>query len=99
MAEAKAKQAEAAIASLRDVVAEGRNSEATSENPQLVMAEEAANRARYQLDQAQANIAEIQADVKVSLAEYYSSCMLIRANLYKSLHAYKSLFLGPLFFI
>ena len=29
----------------------------------------------------------------------YSSCRLIRAILYKSLHAYKSLFLGPIFFI
>ena len=30
---------------------------------------------------------------------YYSRSMLMRANLYKSLQAYKRLFLGPHFFI
>merc|ERR550532_2596865 len=64
-AELSNKKAQAAIANVIESVKAGRNNKITATNPRLIAAEEAANKASYQLDQAKVKISSIQSEAKI----------------------------------
>ena len=68
-AEVREKEAMAAIANVMESISAGRRNKVTSTNPELVVAEETANIAIYQLDQAKARRASVQSEARV-LEEY-----------------------------
>jgi mitofilin len=68
-AEIKERAALAAIENVIESIAAGRKNRTTSTNPNLLVAEEAANRAIYQLDQAKIKGSAIQGEAKV-MEEY-----------------------------
>ena len=68
-AELSNKKAVAAITNVLESVAAGRNNKMTAINPKLIAAEEAANKASYQLDQAKVKISSIQSEAKI-MEEY-----------------------------
>ena len=64
-AEMKEKEAIASINNVLESIDAGRKNKATATNPQLIVAEEAANRAMYQLEQARARIAAVEGEARV----------------------------------
>jgi len=64
-AEIKEKEAIASINNVLESIDAGRKNKATATNPQLIVAEEAANRAMYQLEQARARIAAVEGEARV----------------------------------
>ena len=68
-AELSNKKAQAAIANVIESVKAGRNNKMTAINPKLIAAEEAANKASYQLDQAKVKISSIQSEARI-MEEY-----------------------------
>jgi len=68
-AEKKENEAMVVINNVVDSIYAGRKNKVTSINPQLVVAEEAANRAIYKLDQAKARKAAVQSEARV-MEEY-----------------------------
>eukprot|EP00092_Neocalanus_flemingeri_P020720 GFUD01022454.1.p1 GENE.GFUD01022454.1~~GFUD01022454.1.p1 ORF type:complete len:807 (-),score=363.31 GFUD01022454.1:251-2671(-) len=68
-AEMREKEAILAIANVVESISAGRKNKVTSTHPELVVAEEAANRAIYKLDQAKARRAAIQSEARV-MEEY-----------------------------
>jgi len=68
-AEIREREAMAAIDNVIESIAAGRKNRVTSTNPQLLVAEEAANQAIYQLDQAKVRISAVQGEAKV-MEEY-----------------------------
>lgn len=64
-AELKDKEATAAINNVLESIEAGRRNKTTSTNPQLIVAEEAANRALYQLEQARARINTVEGEARV----------------------------------
>ena len=61
----KEKEAIASINNVLESIDAGRKNKATATNPQLIVAEEAANRAMYQLEQARARIAAVEGEARV----------------------------------
>ena len=61
----KEKEAVASINNVLESIAAGRKNKVTATNPQLIVAEEAANRAMYQLEQARARIAAVEGEARV----------------------------------
>lgn len=68
-AEIKEREAVAAIDNVIESISAGRKNRTTSTNPNLLLAEEKANRAIYQLDQAKAKGSAMQSEAKV-MEEY-----------------------------
>jgi len=68
-AEMKEKEAMLAITNVLESISAGRKNKVTSTNPNLVMAEEKANKAIYHLDQAKARRAAVQSEASV-MEEY-----------------------------
>ena len=64
-AELSNKKALGAIANVTESVKAGRNNKITATNPKLIAAEEAVNKASYQLDQARVKISSIQNEAKI----------------------------------
>ena len=64
-AELSNRKALGAIANVIESVKAGRNNKITATNPRLIAAEEAANKASYQLDQAKVKISSIQSEAKI----------------------------------
>lgn len=59
------KEATAAINNVLESIEAGRKNSVTATNPQLIIAEEAANAALYQLDQARARISAVESEARV----------------------------------
>merc|ERR550534_1959181 len=68
-AEKSLKKAQMAIANVKDSVAAGRKNKITATNPTLISAEEAANKAMYNLDQAKVKRASVETEAKI-MEEY-----------------------------
>ena len=68
-AEKSLKKAQMAIANVKDSVAAGRKNKITATNPTLITAEEAANKAMYNLDQAKVKRASVETEAKI-MEEY-----------------------------
>jgi len=64
-AELTEKEANAAIRNVLESIDAGRKNKSTATNPQLIVAEEAANRALYHLEQAKAKIAAVEGEARV----------------------------------
>ena len=64
-AEIKEREANASINNVLESIDAGRKNKVTATNPQLIVAEEAVNRAMYQLEQARARIAAVEGDARV----------------------------------
>jgi len=64
-AEVNEKEAVAAINNVLESIEAGRRNKSTSTNPQLIVAEEAVNRALYQLEQAKARISAVEGEARV----------------------------------
>jgi len=65
LAELKEKEVNAAINNVLESIDAGRKNKATSTNPELIVAEEAVNRALYQLEQAKARISAVESEARV----------------------------------
>jgi len=65
LAELKEKEVNAAINNVLESIDAGRKNKATSTNPELIVAEEAVNRALYQLEQAKARISAVEGEARV----------------------------------
>jgi len=65
LAELRDKEANAAVSNVLESISAGRKNKATSTNPQLIVAEEAVNRALYQLEQAKARISAVEGEARV----------------------------------
>ena len=63
------KKAQMAIANVKESVAAGRKNKITATNPTLISAEEAANKAMYNLDQAKVKRASVETEAKI-MEEY-----------------------------
>ena len=68
-AEKSLKKAQMTIANVKDSVAAGRKNKITATNPTLITAEEAANKAMYNLDQAKVKRASVETEAKI-MEEY-----------------------------
>lgn len=68
-AEQCVKKAQMAIANVKDSVAAGRKNKITATNPTLISAEEAANKAMYNLDKAKVKRASVETEAKI-MEEY-----------------------------
>ena len=68
-AEKSVKKAQMAIANVKESVAAGRKNKITATNPTLISAEEAANKAMYNLDQAKVKRASVETEAKI-MEEY-----------------------------
>jgi len=68
-AELKDREATAAIKNVLESIDAGRRNKSTATNPQLIVAEEAANRALYQIEQARARITTVEGEARV--VEHY----------------------------
>ena len=64
-AEIKEREANASINNVLESIDAGRKNKVTATNPQLIVAEEAVNRAMYQLEQARARIAAVEGEARV----------------------------------
>jgi len=64
-AELNEKEASAAINNVLESIDAGRRNKTTATNPQLIVAEEAANRALYKLEQAKARISAVEGEARV----------------------------------
>jgi len=64
-AELNEKEAVAAINNVVESIEAGRRNKSTATNPQLIIAEEAVNRALYQLEQAKARISAVEGEARV----------------------------------